>query len=80
MKQFEYANLMEQVNHGCWLWYLDGRILNPSRVMGTGFEYYEELSYIEVLNIVGKDSWQVANVKIGGTNTNHNVLLMREVD
>jgi hypothetical protein len=79
-KKFEYTEMVEQQEWGTWLWLLDGETVNPKKVLGTGREYYETLSLVQALNIVGEDGWQAVDVRQNNdTVKSYIILLMREV-
>jgi hypothetical protein len=67
-------------NLGSWVWLLDDEIINPYHVAGTGFKYYDHLSMVQALNIVGDDGWQAVNVnRLTDSIQSYSILLMREI-
>ncbi|WP_342532709.1 hypothetical protein MHB40_14720 [Lysinibacillus sp. FSL K6-0057] len=56
MNKFEYGVLKERYEFGQHLYSFDGEIINEKGYKG---DYYYEIRFIDALNILGKDSWEL---------------------
>lgn len=76
-KKFRYCSLEERIEHGSWLWFLDGEIVNPTDGLFLGDITYKSLSLVQILNLLGKDGWQAVNID-RSNNYEHTILVMKE--
>ena len=70
MKKYEYAMLTERLTHGCYTFFLE--VDKESEKVNEDYHY---LSFLEVLNILGKDGWMLVS-----TLGEERWMLMREME